>query len=64
MVGGTFDFLKTDTELEARPPTNTDRYWLRLPLVSLFLSHPTWLLRFLELPPTKIQPGEGHWPSG
>ena len=32
-----WDFLKTDIELEARPPTNSDKYWLGLPLVSLYL---------------------------
>ena len=34
-----WDFLKTDVELEAHPPTNTDKYWLGLPLVSLYSSH-------------------------
>jgi lanosterol synthase len=30
-----WDFLKTDDELQARPPSNADKYWLGLPLVSL-----------------------------
>jgi len=34
-----WDFLKTDVEVEARPPTNTDEYWLGRPLVSLYSSH-------------------------
>jgi len=34
-----WDFLQTDIELEPHPPTNTDKYWLGLPLVSLFSSH-------------------------
>jgi len=33
-----WDFLKTDEELEARPPSNADRYWLGLPLVSFHSS--------------------------
>jgi len=41
-----WDFLKTDIELEARPPTNTDKYWLGLPLVSLYSSHLSWVFPF------------------
>jgi lanosterol synthase len=29
-----WDFLKSDKELEAHPPSDADKYWLGLPLVS------------------------------
>jgi hypothetical protein len=31
-----WDFLRTEDELTARPSSNTDKYWLGLPLVSLY----------------------------
>ena len=31
-----WDFLKTEDELTAHPPSDTDKYWLGLPLVSLY----------------------------
>ncbi len=39
-------FLKTDEELEARPASDSDKYWLGLPLVSFHSS--SWTLRFLK----------------
>ncbi len=41
-----WDFLKTDEELEARPPSDADKYWLGLPLVSFHLS--SWAFRSLK----------------
>ena len=31
-----WDFLKTEDELTAHPPSDTDKYWLGLPLVSSY----------------------------
>ena len=31
-----WDFLKSDKELEARPLSDADKYWLGLPLVSFY----------------------------
>ncbi len=31
-----WDFLRTEDELVARPSSDTDKYWLGLPLVSLY----------------------------
>ena len=41
-----WDFLKSDEEIEARPPSDADKYWLGLPLVSFHLS--PWAPRFLK----------------
>jgi hypothetical protein len=37
-----WDFLNTAEEIEASPPSNADRYWLSLPLVSFHSS--SWAL--------------------
>ena len=47
-----WDFLKTDEELEARPPSSADRYWLGLSLVSPRSS--SQVLRSLKHPPYRI----------
>jgi len=41
-----WDFLRTDEELETRPPSDADKYWLGLPLVEFHLF--TWGFRFLK----------------
>jgi lanosterol synthase len=41
-----WDFLKSDKELEAHPPSDADKYWLGLPLVGFHSS--SWALRFLK----------------
>ena len=41
-----WDFLKSDKELKAHPPTDADKYWLGLPLVSFHSS--SWVLSFLK----------------
>ncbi len=41
-----WDYLKTAEELESRPPSDADKYWLGLPLVSIHLS--CWALRSLK----------------
>ena len=40
-----WDFLKSDKEAEAHPPSDADKYWLGLPLVS---THSSSWCRFLK----------------
>lgn len=41
-----WDYLKSDKEVEAHPPSDADKYWLGLPLVSFNSS--SLALRFLK----------------
>jgi len=41
-----WDYLKTAEELEARPPSDADKYWLGFPLVSFHSS--SWAYRSLK----------------
>jgi hypothetical protein len=61
-----WDFLKSDEELEAHPPSDADKYWLGLPLVGFHSS--SWALRFLKIfctespitPHSEVSTGRSH----